>query len=179
MRRLKLFSWAGDQNSADVIKAVGYQPIPLEPTDILTGLQTKLIEAVPTTPLYALVGQFYRPAPHMISLNWVPLVGGAVIAKKTWDSLSPETQEAMRKAAHEAGEEINKRTRIENDEAIEAMKKRGLTVHTPTPEVEAEWVKLAERTYPHIRGRIVPAATYDEVQRLLAEFRQRQTSAKP
>jgi TRAP-type C4-dicarboxylate transport system substrate-binding protein len=85
----------------------------------------------------------------------------------------------MRKAAHEAGEEINQLTRIENDEAIEAMKKRGLTVHTPTPEVEAAWVKLAERTYPHIRGRIVPAATYDEVQRLLAEFRQRQTSAKP
>ena len=47
--------------------------MPLEYTDTLTGLQTGLIEAVPTTPFYALAGQFYLPASYMLELNYAPL----------------------------------------------------------------------------------------------------------
>jgi len=51
------------------------------------------------------------------------------------------------------------------------MKKRGLTVHAVTPEVEAEWRKVAEEVYPKVRGSIVPADMFDEVRRLLQEYR--------
>lgn len=170
-KRLKLFAWAGDNHAVDIMKSLGYQPVPLEPTDILTGLQTGLIDAVPSTPFYALAGQFYGPAPHMLEVNWVPLVGGAVITKKTWDAFPAETRAALRKAAEEAGDEINKRARIENDEAVAAMQKRGLIVHPASPEIEAAWVKIAESVYPKIRGKIVPADVFDEVRQLLADYR--------
>lgn len=35
LKSQKLFAWAGDNKSIDIIKAAGYQPIPLETTDIL------------------------------------------------------------------------------------------------------------------------------------------------
>jgi hypothetical protein len=51
------------------------------------------------------------------------------------------------------------------------MQKRGLKVHEPTAEGVEQWRKEAEKTYPEIRGRIVPADIFDEVQRRLAEYR--------
>ena len=55
--------------------------------------------------------------------------------------------------------------------AIEAMVKRGLTVHPAGPDVEAEWRLAAEGAYPRIRGTIVPADIFDEVKRLSSEYR--------
>jgi hypothetical protein len=51
------------------------------------------------------------------------------------------------------------------------MTKRGLKVHAASPEVEAEWRRLAEDVYPEIRGGIVPAAMFDKVRGLLADYR--------
>jgi len=170
-KKLKLFSWSGDNNTIDLMKAVGYHPVPLEYTDTLTSLQTGLIDAVPTTPFYALAGQFFHSASHMLELNWAPLVGGTIVTKKSWDALPAATRERLLKAATEAGEQARRKGRSESDEAVEAMKKRGLTVHPVSAEVEAEWRRLAESVYPKIRGRIVPADLFDEVQRILKEYR--------
>jgi len=49
------------------------------------------------------------------------------------------------------------------DEAVDAMKKRGLVVNRPNTEQMREWNELAERLYPRIRGTMVPADTFDEV----------------
>lgn len=171
LKKVKLFVWSGDNHQVGIMKAAGYQPIPLETNDILPSLQTGLIEAVPSTPFYALAGQFYGPAPHMLELNWAPLVGGAVISKKTWDTIPSTTREELLKAAAEAGDQIKGKSRAESAQSVETMKKRGLTVHAMTTEVEAEWRKVAEEVYPKIRGTIVPADMFDEVRRLLQEYR--------
>jgi hypothetical protein len=55
------------------------------------------------------------------------------------------------------------------------MQKRGLTVHTVTPQIEEEWLKLTRIIYPELRGKSVPQDIFDEVQRLVAEFRARGT----
>jgi hypothetical protein len=44
-------------------------------------------------------------------------------------------------------------------------------VQAVTPEAEAEWRRQAEQLYPMIRGKLVPAERFDEVQRLLREYR--------
>ncbi len=75
------------------------------------------------------------------------------------------------KAAKEAGEQIQIKSRAEGEQAVDAMKKRGLITHPVTPEIEAVWRKAAEEVYPKIRGTIVPADLFDEVQKLLQEYR--------
>lgn len=171
LKTQKLFAWAGDSKMLDIMKAAGYRPIPLETADILPGLQTGLIDAVPAPPFFALAGQFYGPAPHMLDMNWAPLIGAAVITRKTWEKIPAEAQKVMRAAAEQAGAEIRTQSRKEMDEAVEAMKKRGLTVHALTPDAVAAWHKLVGGVYPKIRGTLVPADLFDEVQRLLAEYR--------
>ena len=51
------------------------------------------------------------------------------------------------------------------------MRQRGLKVQAVTPELQAEWRRVALATYPLIRGKMVPAESFDEVQRLLREYR--------
>ena len=110
-------------------------------------------------------------APHMLELNWAPLVGAAVVTKKAWDNIPEGARATLLKSSAEAGKEIKARARAESDESVAAMQKRGLTVHKVAPTVELTWRQAAEDLYPKIRGRIVPADIFDEVQRLLKEFR--------
>ena len=51
------------------------------------------------------------------------------------------------------------------------MKKRGLIVSRPGAEQMREWTEFAEKLYPRIRGTMVPADTFDEVQAHLKDFR--------
>jgi len=177
-RRMKVFAWVGDNPQVDIMKALGYQPVVLEISDILPGLQTGMINMVPSTPFYALVGQFYGHAPHMLDMNWVPIVGAVVMTRKAWDAMSPSAQKALRQAADAGGAELRAISRRENEEAVEAMKKRGLKVQPLTPEIEAEWRAVAEQAYPLIRGRMVPAPLFDEVQQALREYRAAQPGAR-
>jgi TRAP-type C4-dicarboxylate transport system substrate-binding protein len=171
LKKNKVFVWAGNPDQVDIMKKAGYKPVPLETADIVSGLTTGLITAVTVPPIIALVGGFEKRAPHMIDLNWAPLVGACVIKKNLWDKLPGPTREAMLKAAAEAGKQIRASNRKESEEAVEKMKKNGLTVHTVSPEVEAKWRAAAEEVYPQIRGRIVPADIFDEAIRLLKEYR--------
>ena len=171
LRKLKLFAWAGDAAQADIMKAFGYQPVVLEVADILPGLQTGMIQALPSSPFWALTLQFYTQADHMLDMNWAPLVGAVVITRKSWDGLSPAGQKALREAGEAAGVQLRAISRRENEEAVQAMQRRGLKVQSVTPEAAAEWRRQAEQLYPMIRGNLVPADLFDEVQRLLREQR--------
>jgi len=170
-RRMKIFTWAGDIPQVDIMKALGYQPVVLEISDILPGLQTGMIDVVPITPFYALVCQFYGKVPNMLDLNWVPLVGAVVITRKAWEAMSPAGRNAMHEAAATAATQLRAASRHENEQSIEAMRKRGLRIQQVTPEIEAEWRKLAEQAYPMIRGPMVPADLFDQVLRILEEYR--------
>ena len=170
-KKTKLFVWSGDSDQVDLMKAMGYQPVQLETADILPGLQTGLINAVPAGAYFALAGQFDTVAKHMLDLKWVPIVGAAVITKKAWDQMTPAARDQLRIGADAAGVKIRTRARQEDQEAVEAMKKRGLIVHPVTPEIEADWRRMAQDTYPRLRGTLVPADMFDQVLASVAEYR--------
>jgi len=170
-RHLKIFVTAGDNDQFDLMRSAGFSPVFLEWSDALTGLQTGMIDAVPTIPYFALSMQFQTVATHMLELNWLPLVGATLITKRTWDGLSAEAQAALRAAAVDAGRRFQARGRAESDEAVAAMQRRGLTVEPVPPAVDAEWRTLSESFWPRIRGRMVPADMFDEAVRIVAEYR--------
>lgn len=170
-KAMKFFAWGGEVEQQEIMKRLGYTPVPLETGDILPSIQTGMIDAVPSTPYFALATQIYNSAPNMLDLNWAPIVGALVITRKAWDEMTPEAQAVVREAGAKAGAQIRSKARQEVDEAVEAMKKRGLTVNQPHPRQMQEWNELADKLYPQIRGKLVPAATFDEVVGHLKAFR--------
>jgi len=171
LKSRKLFVWAGDSHSVDLWKAAGFRPVPLAATDILPGLQTGLIDAFDVPPLVALANQWFGLAPYMLDLNWAPLVGATVITKRGWEKIPPAARDAVMAAAREAGERFRKEIRTADGEAIDAMKKRGLTVLPADTGVVGAWRTAAEGVYPQIKGSIVPAEMFDRVRKLRDEYR--------
>jgi TRAP-type transport system periplasmic protein len=171
LRKAKLFSWAGSIDEADILKAAGFNPVSLETADILPMLNTGMINAVALPPLYALASQVNRVAPYMLEINWAPLVGGLVVRERSWNKLTPQEQRELYRAALQAGAAMKARNRIESDRAVEEMVARGLKVQKLTPAVEAEWRRTATAAYPRIRGKIVPADLFDEVDMHLKDLR--------
>ncbi len=178
LKKMKLFSWAGSNDSLELWKANGFHPVPVAATDIIMGLQTGLIDVVPTTPLYAMWNQCFALARYMSDVKWAPLVGATMVSKAVWDKI-PEAQRApMLKAARDSGEELRGGIRGMGDAAVKSMtegqvgnRSVKLTVVHADPAALAEWRKATEAAYPSMRGKIVPADLFDEVRRLRDEYR--------
>ncbi len=170
-KKMKFFAWGSEPEQQDIMKSLGYTPVPLETSDILPSIQTGMINVVPSTPYFALASQIYNSAPNMLEINWAPIVGALVVTKKAWDEMPADVQFAVRVAGDKAGLEIRTKARQEVEDAVAAMKKRGLVVNRPTPEQMREWNELAEKLYPRIRGTMVPQDTFDEVFAHLIAYR--------
>ena len=170
-QHLKIYSWSGSPDQVRLMRTLGYNPVVLQTADILPGLQTGLIDAVPLIASWALAAQIDAVAPHMLDIHWAPVVGATVLTRKAWDGLSPAGQAALKQAAQKATQDLRAQRESGDAEAIEAMRKRGLKVHTLDAATQTEWQQLVLKSYPSIRGTMVPADTFDTVQQTLAEFR--------
>ena len=171
LRKLKLFTHAGDPEMESLYKEFGFRVVPLSLTDIITSLQTGMIEAVSLPPIYALLNESYRLAPNMASLRWTPLVGGTVISLKTWEQVPQELRPRMLESAIKVGDLLRDEIRQMDGDAVAEMEKRGLQVIDLNQDELELWQKEAEDAYPRLRGRYAPADLFDEVRRLRDQFR--------
>jgi TRAP-type C4-dicarboxylate transport system substrate-binding protein len=171
LKKVKLFTLPGDVQQQDLMKSLGLNPQPLEPTDILPALQTGLLECVPMIPFYTQIQQLYKPAPYMLELDWAPLVGGCVMLKELFDSYPPALQQAITEAAAETGAQVIARNRVEGEESIKAMVAGGLKVTTPTQKEVQTWRDFLAPVYEKLRGGVVPADLYDLVMETLQKHR--------
>lgn len=167
----RIFQWSGTPAQVELMKSLDYHPVILELPDILTSLQTGMIDVVPVAPMWALAFQLYGKTSHMLRMNWVPIVGATVITTRAWNAMRPEAREALRHAAIDAGSTLRAHRSVQDEDTIKAMQARGLTVHEPTPEVEQQWQKIIRNMWPDIRGGMVPADKFDQVVQLLSEYR--------
>lgn len=178
LKKAKIFTLAGDPAAFDIYKKSGYHPVALETNDIHPSLLSGMIDTAVLPPVWANALQISpKPAGHMLDLKYAPVAGAVVIREKTWNKLDPGLRKTLAAIAAKAGQRMQAENHAAADAAIAAMVKRGLTVHKVTPELEAEWIREIEKVYPQIRGSIVPAPLFNEVQTLLQERRKAASAA--
>jgi len=173
IRKMKLFTMAGDPDALELYQSAGFRPVPLATTDMLPALQTGLIDAFDVPPLLAMLNQWFGVANHMIDLKWAPLVGATIVSKQTWERTPEQVRSQMFEAARKSGDRLRGEIRKMGDDAVTEMKKRGLRITTPDTATLAEWRREVEEAYPKLRGRLVPAELFDEAKRLRDEYRSR------
>ena len=171
LRQLKLFTSAGDPETERLFKELGFRVVPLSMTDLTTSLQTGMIDAFSTVPLFVQLQGLYKLAPHMLDVVWTPLIGGTVISQRTWDQIAVSDRPALLKAARSAGDRLRGEIRKMGDDSVREMAARGLQVTSVDAATRAAWESAAGGAYPQMRGRYCPADLFDEVLRLRDEFR--------
>jgi TRAP-type C4-dicarboxylate transport system substrate-binding protein len=177
LRKLKLFTWAGDAEAVEVWRSAGFNPVPLPSTEIATALQTGLVEALGAPPQIAVISQFFTHAKNMTDLRWQLLQGATIITKAAWEKIPADVRPELLKVSQEAGARLRKEIREAEVKDVEAMKKRGLTVVPVSAAQRAQWQKLTESLYPRIRGKVVPAEAFDEAMRYRDEYRKQRGAA--
>jgi TRAP-type transport system periplasmic protein len=171
LRRLKLFTSAGDPEAEKLYKDFGFMVVPLAVTDMLPSLRTNLIEAFDVPPLFALLDQSFGLAKNMLDVKWAPLAGATLVSKRTWDRVPPATRAEMLRAARGASLRARDEVRKMGDDAVAVMREKGLNVVRADPTERQKWQSAAQGAYPKLRGTLVPPDLFDEVVRLHHEFR--------
>ncbi|NOZ75011.1 MAG: hypothetical protein GXO90_06470 [FCB group bacterium] len=166
LRDLKIFTWAGDFKSSELWKSAGFQSVSLASTDALSGLQTGLIDAVGTTPLFALSSQWFGVANHMLYMKWGLVTAAMVVDKRKWNQIPEKYQQPLLDIAHEIGAKHQATGRFADQKAIDAMVEHGLTVVYPTEEEYTTWKKLVRSWYPELRGSFISEKMYDTLMKL-------------
>jgi TRAP-type transport system periplasmic protein len=156
----KVFAWEGDPGSVEAWKAAGFRPVVLSVTDTMPSLQTGMINCITQAPLYVLTARLFDKVPHMIDVNWGFVVGATLVKKETWDKVPADLRPKLLEIAREAGRKVDQEARRLEVDAIEAMKKQGLKVVQVD---RGPWRQSAEKAWPAIRAKVVPASFFDEV----------------
>jgi TRAP-type C4-dicarboxylate transport system substrate-binding protein len=156
----KVFAWEGDPKSVDAWRAAGFRPVVLSSTDVVPSLQTGMINCITNVPLYILTTRLFEKADNMVDLPWGFIYGATIVRKDAWEKISPEIRTRLKAIAVELGGKVDAEVRRLNVDAVGAMKKQGLQVISVDPR---PWREVMERSWPVVRGGVVPAAWFDEV----------------
>lgn len=166
----KLFFWEGDLSFKDAASALGL-PTSLGPvTDLIPQMSTGQANEVffPLLPASAI--NLHNSAKHVASLSMGSLDGVIIVDKKAWDTVPANLRPKLLQAARDVSKAMTINTRRLEVDALARMKATGLTVDTTSP---AEWMKAIQDLESTFRGKVFPAATYDRLRALTAEYRQK------
>ena len=98
----KVWAWEGDPLVKAYFQALRITPITLSITEVLTSLQTGLIDTVYASPLAAIALQWFTRVEYMTALPISNGTGAVLISKKTFDRLSPKQQTVLKEEAKRA-----------------------------------------------------------------------------
>ncbi len=177
LRAMKLAGSHTESRTIDIFKWAGFNPVPISTVDMMTGLQTGLIDSLYLPIILAEGSQYYRQAPHMTDMKWAPLQGAVVMHQKGWAGLSADQKTEILRITQKVGEELQASNRDQEERSLQAMKSRGLEVVPVTDAMVSEWTETVRKAYPRVRESLVPPATFDEVERLRDEYRKGQSAA--
>lgn len=165
LRQQRLWISTGSPEHEQLLNQFGFRVVALPVTDMLTGLQTGLIDAIDVPPLFALVDRSYQEARYMTDLDFAPLNSAVVINLSVWERLPQAYHEPFIRSVEDAIDDLRAGTQSAEREAIEEMRGRGLEVVSLDDNELGEWEALARSVYPALHcGQIYP----DLFERVLA-----------
>jgi len=173
LKRAKLYTSAGDDTMTQWYKANGFQPRAMAMTDVLTGLTTGMIDALPTTPIAAVSFQWFKQTPYMLDVGISPIVGATVLNKKTWDAIPASDRAKMTEISLKVEKQLQVDVPKQDGLATLLMQNQGLKV---TKGTGPEWQQLADNLGQTMRGKMVPPDVYDMALKERDAFRQRKAA---
>ncbi len=175
MQRLKIFTWAGDEAMTDWWRQGGFKPVALAATDIVTGLQTGMIDALAVPPIYAMSVQFFKQAKFLADVPLIPMMGAIVVTRRAWNRISEEDREVLIEGGERAEKRIFETIPTLEQTAIKLMGSEGLeVVQIVGTEVEDDWKRIAHDFAEDMRGKTVPEAVFDRATAVRDAYRKQQ-----
>ncbi len=155
-----------DQVSRTAFESLAISPIPLPLTDVLTGLQTGLINTVATSPTAAIALQWHTQVKYLTDMPLLYLYGMLVIQKRAFQRLSKQDQITVRGIMENTFHKINEQSRQDNINAQKALQSQGIQFTHPSPTDITQWRTIIDQAVNQMGEKGVYPS------KMLAELRQ-------
>ena len=169
LKRQRLAADPNDQELLQAFRIMGYRPIPMPQPDLLTSLNSGLVDAFYTSPLVAAGFQWFALAPNMLDLKVAPYLGAIVITDVAWRRIPDALKNQLLRSADGVVAQIDNEVRELERQALETMRRYGLRVQEVTAEVAEAWRDDVQRHNDAMLD-LFDARMTARIQRLLADF---------
>lgn len=164
----KMWMWEGDPLAQAIYEAVKVVPVPLAITDVMTSLQTGLIDCAYAPALAAIAFQWHTKTKYVTKVDLVNGTGGLVLSQAAWDSLSEAYRKIVKQVIEDESKKLTAQTRIDNQQSIEAVKTAGLQVVELTPEAKTEIQGISKEVHAKLVGKLYPQELLDRITQMVA-----------
>jgi TRAP-type C4-dicarboxylate transport system substrate-binding protein len=172
----KTWMMQDDPISLAIVEAAGLSPVPLPISDVLTGLQTGLIDTVAAPPVGAIALQWFTKAKYLTDLPITYVCGATVVSAEAFNRIKPDDQKIVREVLGRAIKTLDETSRDDNQEARQALIEQGVVFVHPTDETRTTWEEIAaSATKRLVAERGYDPAILDMVENLVETYRSRQT----
>ena len=172
LRSVKMWTWEGDPVAEAALRALDVSPIPLSVTDVMTSLQTGLINGVYGSPLSVIAMQWFTKTKYMLGVPITNASGAAVMSKQAFDKLKPEHQKILLDLGAKHFSRLTTLSREDNTKSVETLKKQGITVTTPDAQAQAAFESAGIKARQSLSGKLYTADLLDRMEKKLAQLRQ-------
>ncbi len=173
LHQVKMWIWEGDPVAEAAFKFMQVSPVPLSVTDVLTSLQTGLINGVYGSPLAIVALQWYSHMKYMFGLPITNASGAALLSKKTFDQLTPQDQKILLDLGHKYfTEKLSTLSRQDNIASITTLKKEKITVTEPaSTEAAAKFETMGVQSRQSLCGKLYSPELLSSIEKSLADYR--------
>ncbi|MCW8890199.1 MAG: TRAP transporter substrate-binding protein DctP [Sedimenticola sp.] len=151
LQQQKIWSPEGDRISLTAFHTIGISPVPLPLTDVLTGLQTGLIDTVGSSPIGAIALQWHTRIKHIADIPLIYLYGTLVISEKSVNRLQPSDRVILQEVMEKQFQLINQQNRSDNLGARQALQSQGIIFHQPMNGNRASWQQLIDKVEQRLK----------------------------
>lgn len=122
----KIWVPEGDLVSYAVMEAMSLSPVTLNLIDVMTGLQTGLLDIVAATPTAALAFQWHTRIKYVADMPLVYVVGTMAIDRRAYKTISIEDQAVIEEIMGRIYKEFDEKGVTDDIAAIKALKSQGI-----------------------------------------------------
>jgi len=149
------------------IRALGGLPQVMAFSEVYNALMTGVVDGTENPISNFYTQRMYEVQKHLSLTNHGYLGYAVIVNKKFWDGLPADVRGQLESAMEQATRYANQIAKVENDQALEAVKKSGKTqVYTPTKEEKAALKKALMPVHQKMESRIgkdIIQAVYKDV----------------
>lgn len=171
LQKAKMWAWEGDPLVKALCKEFDIVPVPLSITDVLTSLQTGLIDSFYAPPLAAIALQWFTKVKYMTQPYLANATGAMVMTKKFYDQIPKQNQQILKEVADKYSKRIIEATRKDNHESYHQLKKQGIEFVTIAPNELEKMTKTSAKVQTALIGRLYPKELLEKVLSKIREYR--------
>ncbi len=177
LQGLKVWVPDGDIISYEAVKALGISPVIMPLTDVMTGLQTELIDTIMAPPAATIILQWNTKVSHITELPLSYIFAILAIQKKYFDRIQPDDQLVVREVMEKIYREFDTQGNKDDEQAYAALIDDGMRAVTPDQGQVAMWQKVVQESNRRLANEgMVDVALLNELECYVSAFRSGETA---